>query len=373
MKKIKPSEIVYKTDASKIEGTVHQVFLPQTIEEIQNIVRSNTNIVPRGAGTGLAGGAVPFNSVVIDISKMDKILNFNTEEKIVEVEAGIILENLNQEIEIYGLEFPVNPSSSKSCTIGGMIATNAIGSRAVKYGRTSDWIKDIEIVDGKGDLIKISKIDVLDIAGKEGTTGIIVKARLKLSPIKKRTASLMKLNTPEKIPEIIRRLKLRGDVSMTELLDKKISKYLGLDEKYHLLVEFESDAGEIKDVEYENITKSRENLYSKLSREGYTRIEDPKIMVFDFPKIIKYLEMHQIPFFSHVGIGIIHLCFRKNENSFADSVLFSIKKMHGDVSGEFGIGIKKKKFLEENDKKLLRAIKSRMDPFNKLNPGKILD
>jgi len=365
-------KIVYKSDASRIEGQVSQVILPKTAHEVQSIVKFSKNIVPRGAGTGLVGGAVPLNSIVLDMSKMDKILVL-PDKKLAEVEPGVILEDLNQELAKYGLEFPVNPSSAKSCTLGGMIATDAVGTRAVKYGKTSDWIKEVEIVNGKGEIVKISKLDIADVSGMEGITGIIVKAKLNLTNLKKRTATLIKVNDINKLAEIIRKLKAKTDVSAIELLDKLTSKYAGLPEVYHLLVEYESDAGQFKDEEYHKIMDLRDSIYPKLASEGFSHIEDPQVMSFKIPELAKFLEERNIPFFGHAGVGILHPCFKEGQEGFIESMLNFVKKVNGQISGEHGIGLAKKKFVEENDKKLYRRIKKRFDPENKINPGKMLD
>jgi len=372
MKKTKEN-IVYCSDASQIKGNPAKVFFPLTIEEIREIVLENSSITPRGGGTGLAGGAVPLNSVVIDLSKMSKILSLDINKKIAEVEAGIILEELNNELKQYGLEFPVNPSSAKSCTIGGMIATNAVGTRAVKYGRTSDWVKEVEIINGKAELIRINKLDFSEVFGMEGVTGVIVKAKLNLVSLKPRTASIIKTNELDKIPEMVRKLKTRNDVSMIELLDKLTSKYLGLPEIYHIIVEFESDAGEFKGADYEKIMEMRNSAYPKLSKEGFSRIEDPKILPFKFQQFAKFLEERGIPFFGHIAEGIIHPCFKPELEGMRDEMLNFVKKINGIITGEHGIGILKKKFLEESDKKLIRRIKKRYDPNLKVNPGKIID
>jgi len=373
--KVKPEleRIAYQSDASQIKGTAKEIIFPKTTAEVIKIIKMRQNIVPRGAGTGLAGGCVPLNSVILDMSKMDKILSIDRAGKAVEVESGIILENLNFLLKPLGLEFPINPSSYKSCTIGGMIACNAVGTRAVKYGRTSDWIKEIEMVNGKGEVAKMGKIDFSDVTGLEGLTGIVVKAKLKLVEIKKRTASLMKINNIDKIPDIIKRLKSNQDVCGIELFGKTASKLLELPGEYHLLVEYESEEGQLKNREYQKILDLRDNTFPKLAAEGFTHIEDPKTAIFKLPEFIHYFEENKIPFFGHVGEGILHPCFRPNQEKEIEHMLNFVKKLHGNVTGEHGIGLAKKKFLESGDKRIIQNIKKRHDPENKLNPGKVID
>jgi len=371
----KPEEIdkiVYNSDASTIKGEVSKVIFPKTIGEIESLIRTETNMVPRGAGSGLAGGAVPQNSIVIDLSKMNKILEVDKTKKIAYVETGIILDELQEALKKYDLEFPVNPSSHGFCSIGGMIATNAVGSRAVKYGRTCDWVQSIEVIDGHGNLKKIGKLDMMDFCGMEGITGIIVRATLNLSPIKKRSADLVKADDIRDIMEAVKRIKPDSEVSMIEFFDKTTSILLGLEEKYHLLIEYESYKGNLHDKEYNKIMKTRDNAYPVLADKGYTIIEDPKMLTAKIPELVKWLEEKRIPFFGHIGVGIIHPCFKPEQQELIDEMFWVVKKLQGQITGEHGIGLSKKKYLEPNDKKIIEIVKKRHDPANKLNKGKIL-
>ena len=365
--------VVYSTDARQIEGIATGVFFPRSEIEIQQIIRAGNNFVARGAGSGLVGGSVPQNSVVIDLSKMNRILKFDKEKGEVEVEAGIILDELNDYLSRYGLEFPVNPSSHAICTIGGMIATNAVGSRAVKYGKTSNWLREIEVVDGNGNLLEIGKADLSDFSGLEGITGIIVKAKLKLVEKKYRSASLFKLDSVQEAVSAARKLKMEKNVSMIEFFDKTVSSLFGLGESYHILTEFEGDEGNLKDKTYEEIMKIRDNTYPSLAALGYVIIEDPKIFLERLPEFAEYLEKEKVPFFGHLGEGIIHPVFLKEDRKKIREMLIYVRKLHGKITGEHGIGLLKKEFVEEIDKKIYRRLKKRYDPECKINCGKIFD
>jgi len=367
------NKIVYSTDASGEQGKVSRVVFPTTIAEIKDLIRKNKNLVLRGGGSGLVGGAVPLNSVVIDFSKMNHILNIDIENKEVEVEPGVILNELNNELDKYSLEFPVKPGSSAICTIGGMIATNASGERAVKYGTTSDWIKELEVITGKAENLKIGKVDMNDFSGMEGITGAIIRAKLKLSSKKERTASLLKVDTLERVVETVRKLKMLKDISMIEFFDKFSSKSLKLEEAYHILVEFESSQGTLKGKEYTKMIEMRDGIYPALASIGYTQIEDPKILLTKFEEFAEWLEKEKVPFYGHIGTGIIHPLFRENEEDKINEMYSQIRKMHGKVSGEHGIGLKKKIYVEETDKKILRVVKKRYDPQCKINCGKVID
>lgn len=364
---------VYNSDASGIEGVAERIVFPKSIEEIQNLIRTSKDVVARGGGSGLAGGAVPQNSVLLDMSKMNKILKIDKEKMLAEVEPGITLDELNEELKKQGLEFPVNPSSHSVATIGGMIATNAVGGRAIKYGKMSDWVQSIEIINGQGERKELRKLDLMDVAGMEGITALIVKAILKLSLIKKRTANFIEADDMEELMTLVDKLKRESEVSMIEFFDKTTSLLLGFPIKYHLIVEYESNEGTICDEEYDKLMARRDTTYPVLAEKGFTVIEDPKMLSAKIPEFVEWLERNKIPVFGHIGVGILHPCFRQNQEKLIDEMMNIVKRFRGEVSGEHGIGLRKKKYLEGQDKKLKEILKKRYDPANKLNRGKILD
>jgi len=365
---------VYESDASRLEGRALDVVHPRNVAEVRGIVANAKRVVIRGAGTGLAGGAVPQNGldVVLDMSKMNGIYGFDRERKTVEVGAGAVLDELQGYLFRFGFEFPVKPSSHAVATIGGMIATDAVGARAIKYGRTSNWVKWVEVVDGNGEVSRRGVTELSDYAGMEGITGVIVRACLKLSPLKKRSASLVRVDSLEEIVSIVRNLKRNFAVSMIEFLDGSISKGIGLGEGHHLIVEYEDGSGELKGGEYDELIETRDKIYPWIAGEGYSRIEDPKIMIDRFVKLIEWLEVRGIPVFGHIGVGILHPCFSKEQEKFIPEMMKLVKRLGGSISGEHGIGILKKNFVEANDRKILVNVKKRTDPMNKFNIGKVI-
>jgi len=364
---------VYETDASQVKGEAISVIIPRTITEIMTAVKLNSKITPRGAGTGLAGGAVPKKSVVIDLSRLNKMSNFDERRKTIEVHAGVILDELQDFLDEYGLEFPVNPSSHSVATIGGMIATDATGSRAIKYGRTSKHTEWIKIINSDGELKKITKTQLSDFAGLEGTTGIIIKAKLKLTSKKQRTADFLCFETIDEVLNLTKELKRNSDVSMLEFFGKQISEWLDLGKKYHLLVEYESNKGKLKDDEYKKILHVKDLLYPLVAKKDFSRIEDPRILSLgNVKQLILWLEQNKIPVFGHLGVGILHPCFLKEQGKLVSELMRLVKKLHGNVTGEHGIGLLKKEFLDLTEKRLCQAVKNRNDPQNKFNPGKII-
>jgi glycolate oxidase len=362
----------YRSDASRLKGDVVDVLHPKNINEVRNIILRNRNIVIRGAGTGLAGGCVPQGEAVMDLSKMIQISNFNKERRVIEIEAGVVLDDLQNFLKGSGLEFPVKPSSHAVCTIGGMISTDAVGNRGVKYGRTFNWVRWVEVMDAEGRLEKKGITEMSDYVGMEGITGVVVRACLKLSPVMSRSASLVRLARLEEVVDLVRRLKMRRDVCAIEFLDKMISSDVGLGEGYHLVVEYESDEGSLKGDDYDKVMGMRDRAYPEVAGKGYTRIEDPKIMLNRFPELMKWLEAKGIPTFGHIGVGIFHPCFSVEQERFIPEMMKLVKRLGGQVSGEHGIGLLKRGFVEVNDQKILRNVKKRCDPFGKFNMGKVI-
>lgn len=370
---MKEEKIVYEVDASRIKGQATNVLQPKNMQELKTFIRENKRICIRGGGSGLAGGAVPQNEVVLDLSLMDKISNLDENRKTIEVEPGVILDELNEYLAKFGLEFPVNPSSHAICTLGGMIATNAVGSRAIKYGKTSEWINWLEIVNSRGETEKKAQTELSDYSGMEGITGVISKASLRLAnkPLQ-HSADIISGEYIDKITDIVRELKRNPNVSMIEFLDKRVSEMIGLPFKYHLVVEFESEEGRLKGNEMTKLLETRDKVYPILAEKGYTRIEDPKILLDRFPKLFNYLESYEIPVFGHLSVGILHPCFSEKQEKLIPEIMQLTKRLSGQISGEHGIGLIKREFVEVNDKKLLTVIKKRIDPTNKFNSGKII-
>ena len=364
--------VCYETDASRMKGIVEKVIFPKTIEELQTIVKiAKLDIVPRGAGSGLVGGAIPNNSIVIDMGKMNKVTNFLPLRKSVRVESGISLKELNEKLNSIGYEFPIDSPKKGIETIGGMIARNASGERSMRYGSIREWIEEIEFINGKGELAKTSKADLTDVCGMEGITGIIVAATIKLTPIIKRSASIFQSDNIDEILSIARKLKSEREVVLLELFSPYVSKLLGFPEKYNLIIEFNSARGKIKGKDYYDISKTRENSFYKLASAGYYNMEDPKFFYDKIREFIVFLEENKIPYVGHLGSGIIHPYFKDNEEEKRESVIEFIKKSKA-TPGRFGIGLSRKYFIDNFQEKLIQRVKSRHDPHYKFNKGKII-
>lgn len=364
--------LVYSYDSSQLKGISNAVIWPDRTEQIQKIIRyankENIPITPRGGGTSLVGGAIPQNSLVLDLSKMDRIITETSDT--ITVESGMIIADLNAYLNAKNLFFPVIPSSDGVATIGGMISTDAAGNRAIKYGKTRDWIEELELVTGKGDRIKTK--DIQEFAGTEGLLGIITKATLKLTSLPEKTSiSKYEIDTPEELVEEVKKHLNDDNVIAIEYIDPMTSILEGESERYHLFIEYGNDSGELKtEQEIEEAWKLRIGVGPVLSAEGYPLIEDPKIPLEDIPNFLNWLKKNSIPSFGHIGYGIIHARLKKDTD--LKTFYTKVKNNNGIVSGEHGIGITKKAYIDEKQKETLKKKKQKYDPFNILNRGKVI-
>ena len=196
----------FSRDEMPIYGT-HMpdlVVQPRSTEEVAAVMKicyENTiPVTPRGAGTGLAGGAVPLlGGVLLDMSKMNRILNYDLENFVVNIESGVLLNDLAADCLTKGMMYPPDPGEKFAC-VGGNVATNAGGMRAVKYGSTRDYVRAMTVVLPTGEITHLgatvsktsSGYSLLNLMiGSEGTLGIITELTLKIIPSPKASASLI--------------------------------------------------------------------------------------------------------------------------------------------------------------------------------------
>lgn len=353
-------------DASEQRGRASAVVFPKNEREVVNVVRfardTGKTLVPRGGGTGLAGGAVPKDAIVVDLSKM---CNIEIKGSVATVGAGVILDELNKALEGHGLVFPVQPSSHAVATIGGMVSTNAEGNHAIRWGRVGDWVDKIEAVDGEGNVVSS-----MDFCGTEGTLGIITKVKLKLCrPPERSSLSVFRVESYSELEKKIN--ELSGGVIALEFLDKKTSRLLG-ESGMVLLAEFEGEGGELSGKESCETWRLRDGAYPVLAAEGYPMIQDPKMPRENIVEFLRWLENEDIPVFGHVGIGTLHPCFKMGDSKKVRRMMEKVKEMGGAVTGEHGYGLSKKEFVPENFKKSIGELKLKYDPQNIINRGKIV-
>ncbi len=196
---------VFGFDASVHHHRADAVVFPETTEEVAEVVRLcnryRVPVTPRGSGSALAGQAVPIKGgISMSFKRMNRIKDVRVEDLQVIVEPGVINDDLNDELEKYGFFYPPSPGSGKVATIGGMVAMNASGMRALKYGATRDYVMALEVVMPTGEIAHFGTHTIKDassyqmaklMVGSEGTLGIITEITLRIAPIPRETSMIL--------------------------------------------------------------------------------------------------------------------------------------------------------------------------------------
>ncbi|MDD5259801.1 MAG: FAD-linked oxidase C-terminal domain-containing protein [bacterium] len=364
-------------------------------------------VVPRGAGTGLSGGAVPTaGGIVLSLEKMNKILEIDEENMMIVTEPGVITGALQAEVEKKGLFYPPDPASLDSCHIGGNLAECAGGARAVKYGVTKDYVVGFEAVLPSGEIIKLGGkllknvvgYDLISlIIGCEGTLAIITRIILKLVPLPKVKIDLLVPfdNYATASQTIVEIIKSKVVPAAIEFMDKEsilaCEECLGRqlpfrDAEAQILIELDGDdkeylekqaemVGELclnkgaQDVlvadtkaNQEKLWEVRRKISESLKLTGGLKVsEDIVVPINQMPQVLSQLQelskklAVKIVCFGHLGDGNIHVNILKKE--LADEVwnkilpeaingVFDITvAAGGTISGEHGIGVTKKKYV----------------------------
>ena len=414
------------------------VIKPRTTKEISEIMlicnEHKIPVTPRGAGTGLSGGALPhLGGVLLSMERMNTILEIDERNLQVTTEPGVITEVLQDAVKEKGLFYPPDPSSRGSCFIGGNIAENSGGPKAVKYGVVKDYVLNLELVLPTGEIIWTGA-NVLKnstgynltqlIVGSEGTLGIVTKIVLKLLPFPKYDLlMLVPFNSLEKAGEAVSAIFRAGFTpSAMELVEinalKIVSKFVDsavvpvTDEmEAHLIIEVDGNHQETLMSEMEAIAKLLEQFDCgdiffaddaqqkaelwKLRRrvaeavkiDGYTIEEDTVVPRAELPALIRGVKAlgkqynFEVVCYGHAGDGNLHIRIKKPGSIYslnnpdvipALKALFElVKKLGGTISGEHGIGLIQKEYMDivfdKANLQLMRGIKKVFDPNNILN------
>ena len=409
-------------------------------EEVSKVMKyayeNNIPVTPRGSGTGLVGAAVPIKKgIVIDMSKMNRILELDEENLTVTVEPGVLLMELSKYVEEHDLFYPPDPGE-KSATIGGNINTNAGGMRAVKYGVTRDFVRGLEVVLPNGNIVEFggkvvknsSGYSMKDlIVGSEGTLGIVTKAVLRLLPLPKKAISLLipfptlehairtvpLIIKSKTIPTAIEFMQRETILDAEEFLGKKFpdnqsDAYLLLKFDGNSVEEIQASFDKVADICLEqgaldilfadtderndSIWKARGAFLEAI--KASTTFMDEVDVVVPRNKVSEMVEFsHQlqekvgvrIKSFGHAGDGNLHAYVLKDDlseeewekrlNLAMDEMYKKAKELNGQVSGEHGIGYAKRPYLKQSLApeiiEIMRGIKLAFDPKNILNPGKV--
>jgi len=389
------------------------VVRPRTTEEISSIMklcnRQKIPVTPRGAGTGLSGGALPhLGGVLLSTDRMNSILSIDQRNLQVITEPGVITEVLQNEVKAKGLFYPPDPSSRGSCFIGGNIAENSGGPKAVKYGVVKDYVINLEVVLPTGEIIWTGA-NVLKnstgynltqlMVGSEGTLGIVTKIVLKLIPFPKYDLlMLVPFKSLEKAGEAVSAIFRAGFTpSALELVEidalQIVSQFVETttvpvtgDIEAHLIVEVDGndievlmkdmeaiaellqqvDCGEIffaDDAQQKaELWKLRRRVAEAVKLKGYLIEEDTVVPRAELPALIRGVKEigKQYNFlavcYGHAGDGNLHIRIKKEgvKNSMEDpEVVEGIKaifrlchKLGGTISGEHGVGLIQKNYLD---------------------------
>jgi len=432
-----------ETPAEQFSHLPEVVVMPVKTEQISQIMKlANQNkipVTPRGAGSGLSGGAIPVcGGIIVSLEKMNKMLEIDAENMMVTLEPGVITNEVNEKIEEMGLFFAGYPMSVETCFIGGNIAENAGGGRAVKYGVTDRYIMGIEMVLPDGEIISLGGKRVKDVTGynlkqlfigSEGTLGIITKVIIKLLPLPSAKVDLLVLFKDIKqaislVPKIMTETRIipTSIEFMDQLSVQSSCEYLNEHLPYQdagamLLVEVDGNSEKEVEREAEMIGELclKHHALEVYVADNYTTqervwavrrniaeafkvvspqqsLEDIVVPISQIAEVVEEIQAIakkyaiQIPCYGHAGDGNLHATLVKNpKNSYQKwleiehSVLMDlyhlVKAKGGTISGEHGIGSKRKDYLSmvcsETEIKVMKKIKEAIDPNNIMNPGKI--
>ncbi len=371
------NRLVYSRDASNLAGDCLAVVWPVHLEQVSALAewacQEQIDLVPRGAGTGLCGGATPQSSVVVDFSRLNTFDSLDIEKCSVHVSAGTVLDILNRWLETQGLFLPIVPGSHRVASIGGMLATNAAGMHAIHYGKMRQWVEQVTLVDGRGQVRQLTGEKLDDVVGREGVTGFITAAILRLVPtVQRRSLALRAFSSESELLAERSRWLSNQHLTAMEYINQHAAALIGWEARPYLMAEWDGDTGETLDAaSIAELWKARDSLYPRLAQSGYPVIEDPQIEGdAGLAALLEWLDIAGIPAFGHIGMGILHPCFKPGDSRLDD--LYKLTAEHeGRVSGEHGIGMKKKAWVSPTFQKEIRQLKSVYDPNNIFNRGKL--
>ena len=429
--------IAYSYDATRTRYEPDAVIFPRHEKDVSDILKycneHQIAIIPRGAGSGFTGGALPKNGgIVLGMEKhMNKILEIDTENMVAIVQPGVINKDLQRHVEELGLFYPPDPASEEYSTLGGNVSENAGGMRAAKYGITKDFVMALRAVRANGDIIRAGKKTIKDVAGyniagiliaSEGTLAVLTELTLKLIPKPKYKKTYMGVfpSVNDAMNAVFKSLSAGANPVAMEFLDKLVIEALitklgvdlpkdaggvlvgDVDGNVPQEIEFqlstleksfrENGATEFKIAKDEEESKelwfARKNASQSITIYGNKKLnEDISVPRSMLPKaleeIYKIGEKYgfKIPCFGHAGDGNIHVNVMidisqiEEGHKCIEEIFKMVVDMGGTLSGEHGIGTAKAPFMNiaftDEELKLFRDIKRAFDPNNILNPDKM--
>jgi glycolate oxidase len=430
--------VSYSYDSSEHSHRPDCAVWATTTEQVSEILKlANEHkipVIPRGAGTGLSGMAVPVKGgIVLDLNRMNQIVKVSIEDRYAVVQPGVVYADLDKALAPNGFCFPPDPGSGTVCTLGGNVATNAGGVKGAKYGTTRDYVLGLEVVLADGRVMRtgsstikcVSGYDLTRLmVGSEGTLGIVTEITLKINP--RPTASSTAVATFSNLEDAgtaVTQIMSSGIIpAVMEIMDRPTIQAinqntdLGLPEvEAMLLVETDGYTQTESDYQLEKVIKvfndnnpdevkqagskqealdlwkARKSAYAVLARiQTHFVLEDVTVPMGKLADLLKGIgEISnkynlQIATFGHCGDGNLHPQIlydgyndeevERTEKAVAELFKLAID-LNGTLTGEHGIGIAKADYmsLEHDDVEMdtMRMVKQTFDPNNILNPGKM--
>jgi len=426
-------------DASVFDGGVAgPVCFPLTTAEVQAIMRiaaaHERNIVPRGAGTGLAGGAIPLGApIVVAVTKMNAVLEVDVANRIAWVEPGVVNLDLTRHLLPMGFHFAPDPSSQQVCTIGGNVANNSGGPHCLAYGVTNAHVQAIEVVLPSGEVAMLGGIEAepagLDLRGafigSEGTLGIATRVAVTITPNAPAVKTLLlSFKTVRDAANTVSQIIAAGIVpAALEVMDQRITQAVeayvnagypvdagavllaevdGLGESIEIDADRIAEIGQSNnalnvrvaadDVERAALWKGRKTAFgavAQIAPDYY--LHDtvvPRSQLADvLEKIYEIADRHDLLVMNvfHAGDGNLHplLVFDGREDGVIDRVHLAGAEIvrvsldaGGVLSGEHGIGVEKQAYMDEfftsDDLDHQNRLRQAFDPGCRTNPGKVI-
>ena len=431
--------ICYAFDATNIRALPDAVTFPETTEDVRTIVgicsSAGVPVLPRGAGTGFAGGTVPLKGgVVISTERLNRILEIDAERKTATVQPGVVNHVLQVSAARAGLMFPPDPSSLEVCTIGGNVAQDAGGPRAVKYGVTRDYVLAIEVVLWDGRIVESGRPHdpcahwdpiLALLIGSEGTLGVMTEIVVGLVPRPRRFATaLVFMKSLEAAAEAVNEVFASGVLpAALELMDSvtmgAVRSFVDIevpaDAGCALLIEtdgmgkeaaddmsrIEKSLGKMDvisirsatgDDERADLWKMRRSISPSLALIAPHKIkEDVCVPRSRLPRLAHTVTGLAgkygltVPTFGHAGDGNLHVNVMLDRNNAAElrraealvrELFDTTLALGGTISGEHGVGITKREFLPDQvgdlGLEIQRKIKASFDPYMRINPDKVV-
>ncbi len=429
---------LYARDASMIQGTCSVVTLPSTAAEVAACMevarRYGLPVVPRGAGSGLAGGATPLgDAVVVVTTRLRKVRSVSVDDRVAWVEAGVLNLDLKQRLAPLGLTFAPDPASEACSTVGGNVATNAGGPRCLLRGVTRNHVRAVDVVLAGGRSVRLGT-EVADpegydlralMVGSEGTLGIVTAACVALTPVQTGVRVMLAgFPSIEDAAACVSEIVASGvSASAIELMDRPIVKVIEafahagypLDADAVVLTELDGPAGAVAEqtaivlelmaahgamrVTVAEDGDQRARLWKgrKSAQGAITRIA-PDFYQYDCAvprtRLVEAVvatrriaEEHGLTIVNvfHAGDGNLHpfIMFDRRRPGALERVLAAAEgiaeaciSLGGVLSGEHGIGLEKRDLmglmLNRNELELQHAVRRAFDPDGLLNPGKVL-